>query len=176
MKRFTRLDAFTKTVEDARVRTTSGGIVTISSLLVILYLLLVEWNDYRRVIVKPELIVDKGRGEKMEIHMNITFPRIPCELLTLDVMDVSGDVQSGIIHGVNKVRLAPEREGGAVIETKSLELFVPFPHHQFALTKNALNECPTIIPSIWDFFLEVEQSKPVSEEAKHAPNTFSLPS
>lgn len=29
-------------------------------------------------------------GEKMEIHMNISFPRLPCELLTLDVMDVSG--------------------------------------------------------------------------------------
>lgn len=124
MKRFTRLDAFAKTVEDARVRTTSGGIVTISSLLIILYLLLVEWNDYRRVIVKPELIVDKGRGEKMEIHMNITFPRVPCELLSLDVMDVSGEVQAGVVHGVNKVRLAPASEGGGVIETKSLDLYV----------------------------------------------------
>lgn len=170
MKRFTRLDAFTKTVEDARVRTTSGGIVTISSILVILYLLLVEWNDYCRVVVKPELIVDKGRGEKMEIHMNITFPRIPCELLTLDVMDVSGEVQSGLIHGVNRVRLRPAREGGAVIESKSLELFVPFPRHQSALNTNASNECPVpTTRNIWDFFLELEPSKPVSEDAKLSP-------
>lgn len=121
-QRFTRLDAFTKTVEDARIRTTSGGVVTITSLIVILWLLLVEWNDYRRVIVKPELMVDKGRGEKMEIHMNITFPRVPCELLTLDVMDVSGEVQTGVMHGVNKVRLAPEAEGGHDLEIKALEL------------------------------------------------------
>jgi hypothetical protein len=60
--RFTRLDAFTKTVEDARVRTTSGGIVTITSLLVIFWLAWGEWADYRRVIVRPELVVDKGRG------------------------------------------------------------------------------------------------------------------
>jgi hypothetical protein len=60
--RFTRLDAFTKTIEDARVRTTSGGIVTIVSLLVIVYLVWGEWADYRRVRVMPELIVDKGRG------------------------------------------------------------------------------------------------------------------
>jgi len=174
MKRFTRLDAFTKTVEDARVRTTSGGIVTISSILVILYLLLVEWNDYCRVIVKSELIVDKGRGEKMEIHMNITFPRIPCELLTLDVMDVSGEVQSGVIHGVNKVRLQPASEGGAVIESKSLELFVPFPRHQCALNTNTSNECPvTTTPNIWDFFLELEPSKPVSEDAKLTLRTTS---
>lgn len=60
--RFTRLDAFTKTVEDARVRTTSGGIVTLVSLVVILWLVWGEWADYRRVVVLPELIVDKSRG------------------------------------------------------------------------------------------------------------------
>ena len=60
--RFTRLDAFTKTVEDARIRTTSGGIVTIASLLVVLYLVWGEWQDYRRVVVRPELLVDKSRG------------------------------------------------------------------------------------------------------------------
>lgn len=61
--RFTRLDAFTKTVEDARIRTTSGGVVTIASLLILFYLILGEWRDYRRVVVQPELIVDKGRGK-----------------------------------------------------------------------------------------------------------------
>lgn len=60
--RFTRLDAFAKTVEDARIRTTSGGIVTITSLLLILWLVWGEWVDYRRVVVLPELIVDKSRG------------------------------------------------------------------------------------------------------------------
>ncbi|RMD40064.1 hypothetical protein DV735_g5052, partial [Chaetothyriales sp. CBS 134920] len=109
--RFHRLDAFTKTVEDARVRTTSGGIVTIVSLLTIFYLIWNEWTDYRRVVVQPELVVDKGRGEKMEIHLNITFPRIPCELLTLDVMDVSGEQQTGVQHGVNKVRLSDHTKG-----------------------------------------------------------------
>lgn len=63
-------------------------------------------------------------GEKMEIHMNISFPMVPCELLTLDVMDVSGDVQSGVMHGVNKVRLAAVSEGGYEIETRSMELYV----------------------------------------------------
>lgn len=140
--RFTRLDAFTKTVEDARVRTTSGGIVTIVSLLLVFYLVWGEWSDYRRIVVHPELIVDKGRGmaalenlmacscilietqigEKMEIHLNVSFPRIPCELLTLDVMDVSGEQQTGVMHGVSKVRLAPHSEGGQAIDVKALEL------------------------------------------------------
>lgn len=120
--RFTRLDAFTKTVEDARVRTTSGGVVTIVSLLVVIYLVWGEWADYRRVVVMPELIVDQGRGEKMEIHLNVSFPRIPCELLTLDVMDVSGEQQTGIRYGISKVQLSPVKEGSMPISERGLDL------------------------------------------------------
>lgn len=58
----------------------------------------------------------------MEIHLNITFPRIPCELLTLDVMDVSGEQQTGVMAGVSKVRLSPWNEGGGVIDIKALDL------------------------------------------------------
>lgn len=54
--------------------------------------------------------------------MNISFPRVPCELLTLDVMDVSGEVQTGVMAGVDKVRLAPESEGGYDIESSKLHM------------------------------------------------------
>ena len=72
--------------------------------------------------MRPELVVDKGRGERMEISLNVTFPRVPCELLTLDVMDVSGELQMGVTHGINKVRLSPETEGSSVLSTTSLDL------------------------------------------------------
>ncbi|RMZ90653.1 hypothetical protein DV736_g2103, partial [Chaetothyriales sp. CBS 134916] len=59
----------------------------------------------------------------MEIHLNITFPRIPCELLTLDVMDVSGEQQTGVQHGVNKVRLSDYRKGTQhLVEVAPLQL------------------------------------------------------
>lgn len=58
----------------------------------------------------------------MDIHMNISFPRMPCEILTLDVMDVSGEIQQEVMHGIQKMRLAPESEGGRVLETTSLDL------------------------------------------------------
>ena len=58
----------------------------------------------------------------MEIHLNISFPRVPCELLSLDVMDVSGEQQTGVMHGVSKVRLAPAVEGGQIIDVKALDL------------------------------------------------------
>ena len=58
----------------------------------------------------------------MEIHLNISFPRIPCELLTLDVMDVSGEQQTGVMHGVSKVRLTSSKLGGQAIDVKALDL------------------------------------------------------
>ena len=58
----------------------------------------------------------------MEIHLNITFTKVPCELLTLDIMDVSGEQQHGIMHGVSKVRLKSQKDGGGVINTKALSL------------------------------------------------------
>lgn len=63
-------------------------------------------------------------GERMEIHMNVTFPKLPCELLTLDVMDVSGEQQHGVLHGVSKVRLQPASQGGGVIDITALALSV----------------------------------------------------
>jgi len=60
----------------------------------------------------------------MEIHLNVTFPKVPCELLTLDVMDISGEQQHSVIHGVSKVRLQPISKGGNAIEAKLLNLFV----------------------------------------------------
>lgn len=58
----------------------------------------------------------------MEIHLNVTFPRIPCELLTLDVMDVSGEIQTGVVHGVNKARLSSVADGSKIIDTTALDL------------------------------------------------------
>lgn len=40
--------------------------------------------------VEPELFVDTSRNEKLRINLDIEFPKMSCEILHLDVMDVSG--------------------------------------------------------------------------------------
>ena len=60
----------------------------------------------------------------MEIHLNVSFPRIPCELLTLDVMDVSGEQQTGVKDGLSKVQLAPLSQGGQALDVTALNLYV----------------------------------------------------
>jgi endoplasmic reticulum-Golgi intermediate compartment protein 3 len=87
--RFRTFDVFQKTVEEARIRTSSGGLVTLISGCIIFWLVLLELYDWRRIVVRDQLIVDRTRGtpaeeetliagERLDIRMNITFPRIPC--------------------------------------------------------------------------------------------------
>ncbi|KAL1935903.1 hypothetical protein VTP01DRAFT_37 [Rhizomucor pusillus] len=105
--RFRQFDAYAKTLDDFRVKTTSGALVTVLSALLIAYLVMSEFIAYRTPTWQPELVVDRGRKDKMTIHFNVTFPKMPCHMLTLDIMDDSGEHISGYMHDVYKVRLDP---------------------------------------------------------------------
>ncbi|RKP22775.1 endoplasmic reticulum vesicle transporter-domain-containing protein [Syncephalis pseudoplumigaleata] len=103
--RLRNLDAYAKTLDDFSIKTISGATVTLISAAIILTLLLSEFMDYCSVDLRPELTVDKTRGEKMTINLNITFPHAPCFLLNLDVMDATGEQQVSVDHDIYKVRL-----------------------------------------------------------------------
>ncbi|KAF9113020.1 hypothetical protein BGX27_002372 [Mortierella sp. AM989] len=108
LSRFKNFDAYAKTLDDFRVKTSTGAAVTLVSAIIIFTLLLGEFFDYRSIHLESSLVVDVGRKEKMSIDFDITFPKIPCYVLTLDVMDVAGEHQSDITHSVYKVQLSPD--------------------------------------------------------------------
>jgi len=64
-----------------------------------------EWLDYRRVTLDTSILVDKSRGERLTVSMNLTFPRVPCFLVSVDVMDISGELQRDLSHNILKTRL-----------------------------------------------------------------------
>ena len=100
-----RFDAYAKTLDDFRVRTTSGGLVTIISTLIILALFFLQLQYYLTTDIEQVLFVDTSRQEKMNITIDIKFPVLPCSYLTVDAMDVSGESQTDIIHNLYKTRL-----------------------------------------------------------------------
>jgi len=113
---FKKFDAYAKPLDDFKVKTFAGGAVTIISSIIIIFLFISEFLDYRTVHMEPLLTVDKSRKERMTIYMNITFPHMPCYLLSVDVMDVAGEQQNDIEHDVYKTRLDSE---GYVIESEA---------------------------------------------------------
>lgn len=52
--------------------------VTFISFSIIMASMLLEFIDYRRIHLEPSLEVDRSRGEKLVIELDISFPRVPC--------------------------------------------------------------------------------------------------
>lgn len=75
-------------------------------------MLVSEWIDYVTPTVSSKLEVDKERKERMDIYLNITFHHMPCSIISLDVMDVSGDHQNEISHEVHKTRI--DKDGARI--------------------------------------------------------------
>ena len=98
--------------DDVRIRTNVGAFLTLASALLIIMLTLSEFFEYRRVQTSPRLEVDLSRGERLSIMLNVTFPRVPCYLLSLDIVDVVGDNQMDINHDIVRTRLG--RDGTPV--------------------------------------------------------------
>lgn len=119
-------------MDDVKVKTGFGGMralpfagdntyverlcepVSLVSFFLIASLTIAEFMEYRKVTMKPAIVVDKSRGEKLVVNLNVTFPRVPCyraclrtlcyqqldvsldcTVLSVDIMDISGEHQNG---------------------------------------------------------------------------------
>ncbi|KAI4318698.1 hypothetical protein MLD38_032373 [Melastoma candidum] len=110
-----KLDAYPKINDDFYSRSLSGGLLTLLSSLIIFFLFLSEFRLYLHTVTETKLIVDTSRGEKFHINFDITFPALPCSLLSVETMDISGEQHHDIKHDIIKKRIDPEHN---VIEEK----------------------------------------------------------
>jgi hypothetical protein len=86
-----------QTMEDVKVKTRTGAFCEFSSVAVVYFIWLqgyllvtlicaavilaftsIEFFDYRKVSLDTSIVVDKSRGEKLTVNLNVTFPRVPC--------------------------------------------------------------------------------------------------
>jgi hypothetical protein len=105
MEKLRFFDAYAKPVEEFRVRTTSGAVISIVCAAFMVWMFLSELAWYLTTEVRPEISIDTARAEKLQISFDVTFPKIPCAFLGVDSMDVSGEHQLDLEHGVYKKRL-----------------------------------------------------------------------
>ncbi|WOL15927.1 hypothetical protein Cni_G24709 [Canna indica] len=105
LNKLKNLDAYPKINEDFHTRTFSGGVVTVISSIIILFLFISETRLFLYSATETKLIVDTSRGERLRVNFDITFPSIACTLLSVDTVDISGEQHHDIRHDIIKKRL-----------------------------------------------------------------------
>ncbi|KPA74506.1 hypothetical protein ABB37_09169 [Leptomonas pyrrhocoris] len=109
MKRLQRLDVFPKFdrkfEQDARQRTVTGGCFSLAAVAIILWLLIGEVRYFASSEEHHEMFIDAELGGDMEVRVNVTFPHVPCDLLTLDAMDAFGVFANDVEGNTVKTRI-----------------------------------------------------------------------
>lgn len=137
LKQISRLSAYARPEAHLRNQTVHGAIVTIAGTCLALTLLIYEsahfWNLHRT----SKMMVDLERRHDLKITLDMVFPAVPCAVLSVDALDISGTAESdaGFSLGVNlhKVRLDAngKKMGGD-------EYHTPQSQHMFDLGSDTL--------------------------------------
>nr|CAB3464873.1 unnamed protein product [Digitaria exilis] len=106
LQKLKRLDAYPKVNEDFYKRTLSGGVVTLVAAIVMLLLFISETSK-----------CPSGGARRFNDAglFDVTFPSIPCTLLSIDTKDISGEQHHDIRHDIEKRRLDSH---GNIIEAR----------------------------------------------------------
>ncbi|KAJ9051301.1 ER-derived vesicles protein erv46 [Entomophthora muscae] len=82
-----------------------GGLITLISGLFVALLTISEIREYLSVSVSSELSVDISRSQVLPIYFDVSFPKIPCYLATIDSTQSDGESQINISSEMFKTRI-----------------------------------------------------------------------
>ncbi|XP_021907303.1 endoplasmic reticulum-Golgi intermediate compartment protein 3 [Carica papaya] len=119
------LDAFPRAEEHLLQKTQSGAIVSLLGLAIMATLFLHELRYYLTTYTVHQMSVDLKRGETLPIHINMTFPSLPCDVLSVDAIDMSGKHEVDLDTNIWKLRLDSH---GHIVGTEYLSDLVEKEH------------------------------------------------
>lgn len=99
------LDAYPKLNSDFQVKTTSGALVSIAASAFILILFVSNLAMFLTVEQLDHMFVDTNPTSSLRVNFDITFPNVPCSLLSVDSQDISGERHEDITHHIKKFKL-----------------------------------------------------------------------
>mmetsp|Transcript_74932 Transcript_74932/g.242293 ORF Transcript_74932/g.242293 Transcript_74932/m.242293 type:complete len:364 (+) Transcript_74932:62-1153(+) len=103
-----KFDVYSKVHDDYRIKTQSGGLISIVSMIIMAVLFLSELSSYLNVEVVDHIIVDTTLNQKLPIGLNITFPHLRCDEVSVDTVDSMGENQVDIAGDLVKLNLDAE--------------------------------------------------------------------
>ena len=97
---------YPKAEEEALTHTSSGNSLTLITLALSTLLFLSELYTYLAASYTHSIHVDTSLAHRIPISFNISFPHLQCSLTSIDVMDVSGEVQVDAHTDIYRTRLS----------------------------------------------------------------------
>jgi len=85
-------DMYAKVQEDCMQKSKSGGAVTVVTALILVMLFLSELNEFFTLEVIDSVTIDTRMFQKLHIRMNVTFPHLQCDEISVNSVDSSGDL------------------------------------------------------------------------------------
>lgn len=114
---FKRFDIFKKMPRDLTEPTIFGAIVSIICTVILVGLTIFEVQSYMKSESHAELIIDTShRDDFVNINVDVTFHRMPCDILSLDVQDIMGTHKTDLMGDLKKNRLSKD---GKILSTES---------------------------------------------------------
>ncbi|KAI0501356.1 hypothetical protein KFK09_016301 [Dendrobium nobile] len=101
-------DAFPRAEDHLLQKTFSGAVVSIIGLSIMATLFVHELKYYLTTYTVHQMSVDLERGETLPIHINVTFPSLPCEVLSVDAIDLSGKHEVDLDTNIWKLHVDSE--------------------------------------------------------------------
>jgi hypothetical protein len=93
-----RFDMYGKVYDEHKVNTNSGGVISVATLVLLVVLFVHELNLFVTVEFKDHILVDTSLNQKLPISLNITFPHLRCDEVSVDTVDSAGENQIDV-HG-----------------------------------------------------------------------------
>ena len=98
-------DAYVKPEAHLTRKTTSGAIVSLVGYALMAILFLFELATYLTPRRVTTMGVDVTRDELLRINLDMTFPGLPCQIISLDALDASGKHEADIGGELHKQRI-----------------------------------------------------------------------
>ena len=111
-----KLDVFKRAPRDITEGSYLGASLTIVAFLAAIALISSEWQLFREVRISSEMTIpaDSDATAKVQVNLNISFPKIPCDYLSFDAQDAMGNRNVDAKGHLFKHRL---NSAGAVLGT-----------------------------------------------------------
>ncbi|CAD7927380.1 unnamed protein product [Amoebophrya sp. A120] len=94
-----KFDIYNKVHDDYNIKTKSGGTISLLTYISMLILIAGELRFYLSTRISDHIVVDTTTDEKLPIGLNITFPDLRCDEVSVDTVDSSGENQINIDSG-----------------------------------------------------------------------------